>query len=154
MYTPATFMQTLPSELISLLGSSLFGSTVRLLSYSLMAHHRERLFKLCHKKITMASIDQARKTPQSGLQITRRAIALLAVFSIILLPKLIAVFKPEIPIAIGYSQLSDGFLFFSSTCEKIRWSQFHGLVITPLDTHLLSAIIGLYFGSALVDFKA
>ena len=147
-------MQTLPTELVSLLGSSLFGSTVRLLSFSLMARHRERLFKLYHKKLTMTSIDQARKAPQSGLQLTRRAIALLAVFSIILLPKLIAVFKPEIPIAIGYSQLSDGFLFFSSACEKIRWSQFHGLVITPLDTHLLSAIIGLYFGSALVDFKA
>lgn len=147
-------MQTLPSELVSLFGSSLFGSTVRLLSFSLMAHHKERLFKLYRKKITMASIDQARKIPQSGLQITRRTIALLAVFSIILLPKLITIFKPEIPITIGYSQLSDGFLFFSSASEKIRWSQLHGLVITPLDTHILSAIIGLYFGSALVDFKA
>lgn len=102
----------------------------------------------------MTSIDQARNVPQSGLQVTRRAIALLAVFAIIVLPKLLAIFKPEVPIAIGYSQISDGFLFFSSACEKIRWCQFHGLVITPLDTHLLSAIIGLYFGSALVDFKA
>ena len=28
--------------------------------------------------------------------------------------------------------------------------QFFGVVITPLDTHLMSAIIGLYFGGSLV----
>ncbi len=28
--------------------------------------------------------------------------------------------------------------------------QFLGLVITPLDTHLMSAIVGLYFGGSLV----
>jgi hypothetical protein len=27
---------------------------------------------------------------------------------------------------------------------------FNGLIITPLDTHLMSAIVGLYFGGSLV----
>ena len=147
-------MSTLPTELVSLFGSSLFGSVIRLFSLSLISRHRERLIKLCKNKVAFNNIELARKCQHPGLQITRRAIALLAVFSIILLPKLIAIFKPEIPIAVGYSQIKDGFLFFSSAYEKIHWSQFHGLVITPLDTHLLSAIVGLYFGSALVDFKA
>jgi hypothetical protein len=28
--------------------------------------------------------------------------------------------------------------------------EFAGIVITPLDTHLMSAIVGLYFGGSLV----
>lgn len=144
-------MNTLPPELVSLLGSSLFGSTVRLLSFSVMARHKERLLKICRARIQEQSIAAARN--HTGIQLTRRVIALIAVFSVILLPKLLAIFRPDIPIAIGYNQFSDGFLFFSSTNPKVHWSQFHGLVITPLDTHLLSAIIGLYFGSALVEMR-
>lgn len=147
-------MNTLPSELVSLLGSSIFGSSMRLLSFMLMAHHREKILKLTKAHLRESSISMARNHPRSSLQLTRLFITILAVFSIIVLPKIIAILNPEIPISIGYSQICDGFLFFSSSSEKIRWTELRGLVITPLDTHLLSAIIGLYFGSALVDIKA
>ena len=147
-----TFASTpLPSELVSLLGSSLLGSGIRLISFFMMAHHREHLLKLCKVRAVEQTVISARKT--SGLQLTRRAIALTAVFFVIAWPKLIAVFYPNVPISVGYSQRSGGFLFFSSAYEKLHWVQLNGLVITPLDTHLLSAIVGLYFGSALVDLK-
>ena len=146
-------MNTLPTELVSLLGSSLFGSFIRLIGLSITERHRERLIKLYTAQKIVHSIDKARKYPNTGLQLTRRAIALMAVFAIILLPKLASLIFPEIPIFIGYNQSTDGFLFFSGQ-TKLTWAQMHGLIITPLDTHLLSAIIGLYFGSALVDFKS
>ena len=146
-------MNTLPTELVSLLGSSIFGSLIRLIGFSVTARHRERLIKLYTSQKMAQSIDCARKHPSVGLQLTRRVIALMAVFSIIILPKLASLLYPDIPIFIGYNQSTDGFLFFSGH-TKLIWAQMHGLIITPLDTHLLSAIIGLYFGSALVDFKA
>ena len=34
--------------------------------------------------------------------------------------------------------------------DIVQWKEMVGLVITPLDTHLMSAIIGLYFGGSLV----
>ena len=147
-----TFASTpLPSELVSLLGSSLLGSGIRLLSFFMMAHHREHLMRLCRTRAIEHTVVSARKA--SGLQLTRRFIAFIAIFFVIAWPKLIAVFYPNIPISVGYSQRSGGFLFFSSAYEKLHWVQLNGLVITPLDTHLLSAIVGLYFGSALVDLK-
>ncbi len=146
-------MYTLPTELISLFGSSLFGSSIRLVSFALLARHRERLFALHKKHLLEISVANARNARPQGVQITRRIIALLAVFFVIVFPKLIAIIHPEIPISVGYSQSTSGFLFFSSACDKVHWTQLKGLVITPLDTHLLSAIIGLYFGSALVDLK-
>jgi hypothetical protein len=41
-------------------------------------------------------------------------------------------------------------LFFTEGKELIKWQSLKGLVITPLDTHLLSAIVGLYFGASMV----
>jgi len=34
--------------------------------------------------------------------------------------------------------------------EILMDKSFAGVVITPLDTHLMSAIVGLYFGGSLV----
>ena len=31
--------------------------------------------------------------------------------------------------------------------EAIKWKYAQGFVITPLDTHIVSAIVGLYFGA-------
>ncbi|MDR1254853.1 MAG: hypothetical protein LBJ78_02355 [Puniceicoccales bacterium] len=123
---------------------------MRLVNLALLTRHRERLFALHKRNLLAISIANARNTPHKGIQLTRRMIALMAVFFVIAFPKLMALLHPELPISVGYSQVSNGFLFFSSY-EKIQWTQLKGLVITPLDTHLLSAIIGLYFGSALVD---
>ncbi len=117
----------------------------------MIARHRERLIALHKRTLNELTIQNARNVKNTGLQLTRRFIAILAVFFVIAFPKLLAVWKPDLSISIGYPQLTDGFLFFSSASEKIRWVQLKGLVITPLDTHLLSAIMGLYFGSSLVE---
>ena len=146
-------MNTIPTELISLFGSSLLGSSIRLANLAILARHRERLFALHKQHLLEVSVANARNTPHKHIQLTRRIIALIAVFFVIAFPKLVALFHPDIPIHVGYSQTTGGFLFFSGS-EKILWTQLKGIVITPLDTHLLSAIIGLYFGSALVEARA
>ena len=73
-----------------------------------------------------------------------------AVGAIIVWPKIIAVFWPEIPVTVGYTEFKPGFLFFTEGQESVKWQYLRGLVITPLDTHLVSAIIGLYFGASMV----
>ena len=41
-------------------------------------------------------------------------------------------------------------LFLIEQKEIVLDKEYFGVVITPLDTHLMSAIIGLYFGGSLV----
>ena len=109
-----TFASTpLPSELVSLLGSSLLGSGIRLISFFMAAHHREHLMRLCRTRALEHTVVSARKA--SGLQLTRRFIAFIAVFFVIAWPKLIAVFYPNVPISVGYSQRSGGFLSLGAT---------------------------------------
>lgn len=143
-------MSLLPPELFTLFSSSLTGSFIRLVSRSIEVRRQERLFTLQALKNKMSIIEQARRYDNLGHQWTRRVISLIAVFFVIVYPKLIAVFFPHIAVHVGYHQLCSGFLFHSSG-EKVNWISFQGLVITPLDTHLVSAIIGLYFGGALAN---
>ena len=79
---------------------------------------------------------------------TRRIIALSAVGSIIVLPKLVAVWYPDVSVIVGYTEVQGGFInWLLGAPDAIHWKAARGFVITPLDTHIVSAIVGLYFGA-------
>lgn len=145
-------MPLLPTELITLFASSTLSSVFSLLNFNQKAKRDERLATLLALKSDRPVLNMQRIHCQKGpgLQWTRRIIAFIAIFSVILLPKLVAIYKPDLAIHIGYSQVGPGFFFFGGDVERITWAHLKGFVITPLDTHLLSAIMGLYFGGSLI----
>ena len=140
----------IPLELITMLGSGLLSGLMTLWGQSQKA--KQDAFNRAIEGLSAQSraTDMARRYENKGFQITRRIIALSAVGAIIVWPKVIAVFWPEIPVTIGYTEWNPGFLFFTEGKELVKWQALKGLVITPLDTHLLSAIVGLYFGASVV----
>ncbi|KAF0094026.1 MAG: hypothetical protein E1N59_2284 [Puniceicoccaceae bacterium 5H] len=142
-------LPSFPLELVTLLGSSLIGGIMQISSRAMEARSRERTYFLQALNAEASIISEARACDNAGFAWTRRTIALLAVFFIIAFPKLVAVFAPQVAVHIGYSEWSGGFLGFGDGREKVLWHSLTGLVITPLDTHLLSAIVGLYFGGSL-----
>ena len=84
-----------------------------------------------------------------GFAWTRRIIALTSVFAIVLLPKLVAVYYPDVDVTVGYTNWQPGIFLIRQGREVFEWITFQGLVITQLDTNLVSAIIGMYFGGSL-----
>lgn len=140
----------IPLELMTMLGSGLLSGVMTLFSQGQKA--KQDAFNRAIEGLSAQSkaTDVARRYENKGFQVTRRIIALSAVGAIIVWPKVIAVFWPEIPVTIGYTEWNPGFLFFTEGKELVKWQALKGLVITPLDTHLLSAIVGLYFGSSMV----
>ena len=100
---------------------------------------------------TAKGFKAAREYENVGFQWTRRIIALTAVFAIVLLPKLMPIFSADTSVIVGYLEFKPGF-FFIPEKEIMKWVTLssNSLVITPLDTNLVSAIIGLYFGGSLV----
>ena len=140
----------IPLELMTMLGSGLMSGIMTLWSQSMKSkaeQHSRLMDKIgVHKDM----VSEARTYASPGFQFTRRAIALLAMLSIIVLPKVAALLMPEINVLVGYTQWNPGFWFFTEGVDQIKWMAYNGLVITPLDTHLMSAIIGLYFGSSVV----
>ena len=97
----------------------------------------------------MKAIESARTYENKGFQWTRRIIALTAVFFVIAWPKIVPVLL-DIPVILTWTEFKPGFLFLIEKKEILMDRAFAGVVITPLDTHLMSSIVGLYFGGSLV----
>jgi hypothetical protein len=104
---------------------------------------------LARGKFQMEAIEKARVYDNKGFQWTRRIIALSAVFAIIVWPKIVPVFF-DTSVWLTWTEFTRGFWFLIEKKEMVMDKEFFGVVITPLDTHLMSAIVGLYFGGSLV----
>ena len=133
-----------------MLGSTLISSLLSLWSQRMKAKQDEQKMLLQRAEMRMEAVDAARNVENVGFQWTRRIIALSSIFAIIILPKLVAVYYPDVDVTVGYTVFNPGFLFFTEGREVFEWITFKGLVITQLDTNLVSAIIGMYFGGSLV----
>ena len=102
------------------------------------------------QKLLIAGQQEAREygKTDSHFAWTRRIIALSAVFAIIVLPKLVAVWYPDVSVIVGYTEVKGGlFNWLFGGDGTVQWQAAKGFVITPLDTHIVSAIVGLYFGA-------
>ena len=139
-----------PFEIITMLGSTLISSLLSLWSQRIKAKQDEQKMLLQRAEFEQQAVDAARNVENVGFQWTRRIIALSSIFAIIIFPKLVAVYYPDVDVTVGYTLFQPGFLFFTDGREVFQWITFQGLVITQLDTNLVSAIIGMYFGGSLV----
>jgi|TARA_R100000781_G_scaffold80787_1_gene49849 hypothetical protein len=139
-----------PFEIITMLGSTLLSSLLSIWSQSRKAKAEEQQLLITRGEFQLQAIEAARNVKDKGFTFTRRVIALTSIFAIILLPKLVAVYYPDVSVTVGYTNWMPGFWFFKEGREVFEWVTFQGLVITQLDTNLVSAIIGMYFGGSLV----
>ena len=138
-----------PFEIITMLASTVLGGVMSVWSESRKAKAEAQKLLITRGEFEMKARKAARDVKDKGFQWTRRIIALTSVFAIVLLPKLVAVYYPDVTVTVGYTQWNPGGLFRSGR-EVFDWITFQGLVITQLDTNLVSAIIGMYFGGSLV----
>jgi len=140
----------IPLELITMLGSSLLGGFMTIWSQNMKA--KQEAFQRAIDGLAAQSkaTDEARRYENKGFQLTRRVIALSAIGAVIVWPKVVPVFWPDLPVVVGWTEWNPGFLFLTEGEEATVWKALKGLVITPLDTHLVSAITGLYFGASMV----
>ena len=133
-----------------MLASTVLGGVMSVWAESRKAKQEQQKLLITRGEFEMKAIKAARNVKDKGFQWTRRIIALSSVFAIVILPKLVAVYYPDVDVTVGYTNFQPGFLFITEGREIFEWITFQGLVITQLDTNLVSAIIGMYFGGSLV----
>lgn len=133
-----------------MLGSTVLGGVMSIWGQSIKAKQAQNEMLLQRAEFNRGAVDEARNAGKTDKHFawTRRLIALSAVFAIIVLPKLVAVFYPEVNVIVGYTEVEGGIInWLLGANETVRWQAASGFVITPLDTHIVSAIVGLYFGA-------
>ena len=141
----------MPFEMITMLGSTVLGGVMSIWSQSIKAKQAEQKILFARADVKQKVFKEDREYANEGFQWTRIIIALTAVFAIVLLPKLMPIFQPDVSVIVGYLEFKPGF-FFLPEKEIMKWVTLssNSVVITPLDTNLVAAIIGLYFGGSLV----
>ena len=139
-----------PFEIITMLGSTLLSGLLKVWSASRKAKEEQQKLLIARGNFQLQAIESARNYDNKGFQWTRRIIALVSIFAIVLLPKLVAIYYPDVDVTVGYTNWRPGFMFFRDGREIFEWVTFQGLVITQLDTNLVAAVIGMYFGGSLV----
>lgn len=136
-------------EIISLVGGGVFGAVLKLWAQASQDKHERYLASMQIGQVNAEIIHQARTHQGDGFSFTRRIIAVSCIFAIVILPKIIAVFQPEMGVWVSSEVLENGFLFFTESQTVTEWNHLRGFVITPIDTMIVSAVIGIYFGASI-----
>lgn len=142
----------IPMELLSMLASTVLGGVLSIMAQKSQAEADKQKMLMQRAEFAAQQVDKAREVTDSFTKNTRRWIALIAVVSILVIPKLAPFINPDLTIYVGYTEeVMQGWWIFASSTDMTQWKPMTGaLVITPLDTHVVSSIIGLYFGGSLV----
>jgi hypothetical protein len=146
-------MTGIPFEMITLFGGSILGGVLKLWSQSMQykaeAHKQQMEFNAVNKEAVEAARNFS-PSESNGFHWTRRSIAIMATFAIIVWPKIVPVFWPDMTVSAGYLEFNPGFWFLKDGAEAVKWVVTDGLVITPLDTVVMTSILGLFMGSEIV----
>lgn len=139
----------IPMELISMLGSTVLGGVMSIMAQKGQAEAEKQKMLMQRAGFAAKQTDKARDVKDAHTKHTRRWIALMCVFSIIVVPIIAPIFV-DIPIYMGYTEtVSEGWWIFASDYDVTKWQPMTGIVIGPLQSHTIFSIIGLYFGGSL-----
>ena len=140
---------SIPLELLTMGASALSTGILTIWSQSLKAKQQAHVALIERGNLQNEIFSRAREFKGTkSFQFTKRLIALSCVGAIIIMPKVLPIFGIET--TIGWTQIESGFWFWSDDETKVVWHTVKGLALTPLDTHVVSSIIGMYFGASVV----
>jgi len=139
----------IPMELLSMLASTVLGGVMSIMAQKGQAEQEREKMLMQRANFAAKQTDKARNVKDAHTKHTRRWIALMCVFSIIVVPIVAPIFV-DIPIYMGYTEtVSEGWWIFASDYDVTKWQPMTGIVIGPLQSHTIFSIIGLYFGGSL-----
>ncbi len=139
----------IPMELISMLGSTLLGGAMSILSQRGQVEAEKQKMLMQRAGFAAKQTDKARAVSDPHTKHTRRWIALMCVFSIIVVPIVAPIFT-DVNVAYQIvTEADSGWWIFGSTYETSYFEQGNTVFITNLQSHTIFSIIGLYFGGSL-----
>ena len=148
-----SILSQIPMELWTGVASgamSFFASLMAMKAKAKAEQQRMLLERHQAHEASMARAESGTAANQKEKRFTRRTIAIAAVLSILVVPVLAGMFG--VSVTTGWTELSGGFWPFTGPQSHMIWHQVHGgIVITPLHTHVLMAIVGFYFGSSVAE---
>jgi|TARA_R110001592_G_scaffold13613_3_gene62286 hypothetical protein len=139
----------IPMELMSMLGSTVLGGVMSIVAQRGQAEQEKQKMLMQRAGFAAKQTDKARDVKDAHTKHTRRWIALMCVFSIIVVPIMAPIFTDVNVIYQIVSEVDSGWWIFGSSYETSVWKEGNSIFITSLQSHTIFSIIGLYFGGSL-----
>ena len=139
----------IPMELLSMLASTVLGGVMSIMAQKGQAEQEKQKMLMQRAGFAAKQTDKAREVTDPHTKHTRRWIALMCVFSIIVVPIMAPIFVDINVIYQVTTQVDSGWWIFGSSYETTVWKEGSGIFITSLQSHTIFSIIGLYFGGSL-----
>ena len=139
----------IPMELISMLGSTVLGGVMSIMAQKGQAEQERQKMLMQRADFAAKQTDKARAVSDPHTKHTRRWIALMCVFSIIVVPIIAPIFTDVNVIYQIVTEADSGWWIFGSSYETSVWKEGNSIFITNLQSHTIFSIIGLYFGGSL-----
>ena len=133
----------------TLLGGSILGFVTTLIGQIVKAKGEQQKMMIAGLQARAGVVQRARdhgKTDRTFAW-TRRVIALICVFVIVVVPFVAPFF--DIPVMVSFVQ--DGGLnlpFIWEAQNNVQWQEVKGIPLAPMYMHTLAAIIAFYYGSS------
>jgi|TARA_R100000951_G_C2635629_1_gene179194 hypothetical protein len=139
----------IPMELLSMLASTVLGGVMSIMAQKGQAEAEKQKMLMQRAGFAAKQTDKARNVQDAHTKHTRRWIALMCVFSIIVVPIVAPIFT-DVNVAYQIvTEADSGWWIFGSTYETSYFEQGNSIYITSLQSHTIFSIIGLYFGGSL-----
>lgn len=102
-----------PFEIITMLASTVLGGIMSVWAESRKAKAEQQKLLITRGEFDMKARKQSMEhgLKDKGFAWTRRIIAISSVFAIVILPKLVAVYYPDVSVTVGYTNWNPGFWF-------------------------------------------
>ena len=142
-------IRMIPMELLSMLASTVLGGVMSIMAQKAQAEAEREKMLMNRAKFAAVQTDKARAVSDPHTKHTRRWIALMCVFSIIVVPIITPIFTDVKVIYQVTTEMSSGWWIFGTSFETTVWREGSGIFITSLQSHTIFSIIGLYFGGSL-----
>lgn len=134
---------------MSMLGSTVLGGVMSIVAQRGQAEQEKQKMLMQRAGFAAKQTDKARDVKDAHTKHTRRWIALMCVFSIIVVPIMAPIFTDVNVIYQIVSEVDSGWWIFGSSYETSVWKEGNSIFITSLQSHTIFSIIGLYFGGSL-----
>ena len=139
----------IPMEFLSRLAYTVLGCVMAIMAQKGQAEQERQKMLMQRANFAAKQTDKARNVTDNHTKHTRRWIALMCVFSIIVVPIVAPIFT-DVNVAYQIvTEADSGWWIFGSTYETSYFEQGNTVFITNLQSHTIFSIIGLYFGGSL-----
>jgi len=142
----------IPMELVTFLGSGLMSGILTIWNKAIESKKAMFEMAMARDEAQAKVLQEVRAAGSPGFQWTRRFIAVMVIFFVVCWPLIVPVFNDSISITLGWTEMQGGFWPFTDAKEMFVWKtiQTNNIVITPLMTHLASAICGFLYGNQIM----